>query len=444
MKMITVGRKGTILIILLMGIISIMLLSNRIVSLKNEGFAQNMSRTDIRNRYEKDREGIMRSQEEMKQLMKGIVADIKERNLKFRVELNEQMKYEIARITGAKEPEEIEKDASVRWGWGQRQWKRYFGTYYDILGRKKAEDEQQEQLERRRKLAENEKKLEEQRRRLEEERRLAEDKQREQEEATRLAEEEKRLAQERKRLDEEKKKLNEKKIETDIDNAPSPSAVAFTWLGRQKMTAVKNQGTCGSCWAFTSAAVLEANFMIRNGKELDLSEQNILDCAVDERGRDAGSCGGGWYGGVFHYFTQKSAVTETTTPYKGRESVCRQPVKENYRVAAWGYIRKDAGIPSVDEMKDALCKYGPVAACVKVTPALQAYKSGIFDEHAAVSGPRDINHAITIVGWDDSKKSWLVKNSWGPRWGDNGYFWIEYGCNNIGYGATWLVVVRDQ
>jgi cathepsin L len=94
-------------------------------------------------------------------------------------------------------------------------------------------------------------------------------------------------------------------------------------------------------------------------------------------------------------------------------------------------------------MKDAICKYGAIAACVKVTPAFQAYKNGVFNEFAYVSGEKDINHAITIVGWDDKKNAYLVKNSWGPQWGDDGYVWVEYGCNNIGYGATWAVVASE-
>ena len=95
-------------------------------------------------------------------------------------------------------------------------------------------------------------------------------------------------------------------------------------------------------------------------------------------------------------------------------------------------------------MKDAICKYGPIAACVKVTEPFQAYVGGIFDENARTAGPKDINHAITIVGWDDSKKAYLIKNSWGTEWGEKGYMWIEYGCNNIGYGATWVVVEKTQ
>jgi cathepsin L len=95
-------------------------------------------------------------------------------------------------------------------------------------------------------------------------------------------------------------------------------------------------------------------------------------------------------------------------------------------------------------MKEAIAKYGAIATSVKVTPAFQAYAGGIFDEHTRVSGQKDVNHAVTIVGWDDNKRAYLVENSWGPRWGDKGFIWVEYGCNNIGYGASWVVVSLEE
>ena len=225
--------------------------------------------------------------------------------------------------------------------------------------------------------------------------------------------------------------------------APAITVAAFNWRDASLLTTVQYQGICGSCWAFTSAAVYEGNYKMKNNKVLDVSEQFILDCASDKNGNDAGSCDGGWYGGVFDYLMTKGAQIEKDKPYQGKQGFCSTPGNSNYKVVKWGYIRRDAGIPSVKEMKEALAKYGAIAACVKVTPAFQAYKSGVFDEHASVSAPNDVNHAITIVGWDDNKQAYLVKNSWGPGWGDKGYVWVEYGCNNIGYGAAWAVVASE-
>jgi cathepsin L len=66
-----------------------------------------------------------------------------------------------------------------------------------------------------------------------------------------------------------------------------------------------------------------------------------------------------------------------------------------------------------------------------------------LEEFTPVSSPKDVNHGIIIVGWDDAKKSYRIKNSWGERWGEKGYMWIEYGCNNIGYGAAWVVLEKE-
>ena len=234
---------------------------------------------------------------------------------------------------------------------------------------------------------------------------------------------------------------NNQIIENPIEKRSKLSA--FSWLDENKMTPIKFQGICGSCWTFTSAAVCESSILINSGEALDLSEQNVLDCSTGPDGRKAGSCDGGWYGYVFDYYSKNRLVSETVNPYKGKSGFCKKSTSVPYRIKAWGYLREDAGIPTVNEMKKALSTYGPIAACVKVTEAFQAYAGGIFDEHAKTSGKQDINHAITIVGWDDSKKSYLIKNSWGEAWGEKGYMWIEYDCNNIGYGASWIVVEKQ-
>ncbi len=420
-----------------------------------------LSMEEIRRRYEKERSQILRDPKEINRLMKGILTNIKKKNLKFRVELTEIMRYKIAEVTGAKPPSNLDNMANVQFSFGKKTWERYMSKLDRYIERRyrnedrELEREMKRLEEEERRLDQEEKRLEEERRKQERERKRAEEDIRKDEEKKRLArEEEKRLEREkrladRKRqkeeetriLDEKKRRLEEKK-KTDIQDPPTSDLVAFNWVDRKKVTSVKHQGTCGSCWAFTSMAVFESNYLIRNTLSVDLSEQFILDCARDSRGKKAGSCNGGWYGGVFDFLMKKDAETERKIPYRTKDFLCKPTLGSGgkYRIAAWGYVRPDAGIPSVKEMKVALCKYGPLAACVKVTPAFQAYAGGIFDENPSVQSPQDINHAITIVGWDDNKRSYLVKNSWGPRWGEKGYIWVEYGSNNIGFGATWIVV----
>jgi len=88
----------------------------------------------------------------------------------------------------------------------------------------------------------------------------------------------------------------------------------------------------------------------------------------------------------------------------------------------------------VDKLKQALCRYGPLAVAVRATRLFQAYKSGVFNERDTGK----VNHGVTLIGWDDNKEAWLIKNSWGTGWGEKGYMWIVYYSNSIGYGASWV------
>ena len=357
--------------------------------------------------------------EELKAKNKSSVVEVK-KDAKFKIDAtNEMMKYKISEITGLKPPsdKELKKLEEER-------------RKKEELERQRLEKERQKEL----------KRLEEERKKREEAINKENDKKKQEE--MRKQEEELRKQEEQKREEQAKKEqMLDRNIPLNI--APSITLAAFAWNSKSTSTVVQYQGTCGSCWAFTSAAVYETNYLIKNGKIIHVSEQALLDCSVDRSGKKAGSCDGGWYGGVFDYLMTKGAKTADQYPYKGVAGSCADNAKTKYTVIKWGYIRADAGIPSVKEMKEAIAKYGAIAATVKVTPAFQAYKSGIFDEHAKVSGPNDVNHAITIVGWDDKKQAYLVKNSWGTQWGENGYIWVEYGCNNIGFGAAWIVVAQE-
>ncbi|OHD66885.1 MAG: hypothetical protein A2176_12550 [Spirochaetes bacterium RBG_13_51_14] len=381
------------------------------------------TRDEMQKQLKEQKEKNVRSVKEMKEMLAGLRTMIKEKNMSFVVELNEMMKYQIAEITGAQVPRNIDKEAKAQSDMGERLWQEFLKKYRDNQEKKKRESGQDR--EKRNEYYEDI---------------IQGDK-------TKDEDTEIYSYKEEDKSEEEKKDDHQ----TDIENAPSPDSTAFSWVSRGNVTPVKYQGVCGSCWAFTSAAVVESNYLIRKNVTLDLSEQHLLDCAEAQqpvyRGgqivyikSDAGSCMGGWYGPVYEYLRTKSAALESRIPYQYRESTCRSAGIDQYKIAAWGYVKPDAGIPTVREMKEALCKYGPISACVKATPAFQAYKSGIFDEFADCSGERDINHAITIVGWDDNKEAYLVKNSWGTQWGDKGYAWIKYGCNNIGYGAAWAVI----
>jgi len=222
---------------------------------------------------------------------------------------------------------------------------------------------------------------------------------------------------------------------SDKPAGPDPKARAFSWTDRNIVTPIKSQEQCGSCWAFTAAAVMEASINMNYNEIHDISEQSIIECA------GAGDCKGGNSGWAFDYFQNEGPVSEEVSPYAARNGTCGQNRKEKFRIAAWAYIPRNGPEETytVEDIKAALCKYGPLASAVTVTEHFMYYTGGIFDEF---SSQKNINHAITIVGWDDDKEAFLIKNSWGEGWGEKGYMWIKYGCNNIGFGTSWAVVEK--
>jgi len=214
--------------------------------------------------------------------------------------------------------------------------------------------------------------------------------------------------------------------------ACSPAARTFDWRKARGSTSIRDQGGCGSCWAFATNGAFEGNYRIRNGAAIDSSEQDTLDCS------GAGSCAGGWW--AHQYLIDKGSATEASYPYTPSKGTCRS-VSRPYKAINWGYVENKSSIPSVSKLKQALCQHGPLAIALRATSTFKAYTSGVFNEFA--SGK--VNHGVTLIGWDDNKGAWLIKNSWGTGWGDTcgygterGYMWIKYNCNKAGYAASWV------
>ncbi len=202
-----------------------------------------------------------------------------------------------------------------------------------------------------------------------------------------------------------------------------------------RMTPVKFQKGCGSCWDFTAMGTWEGAYNIFYGRAEDTSEQQVLTCS------NAGSCQGGWWDPVYQWMTGTAVGSEADTPYTATDGPCVAHPPGFAKVAAWGFVTVKAQVPTIVQLKQALVDHGPLAVAVRATPAFQAYKSGtVFNEFA--SGP--INHGVVIVGWDDSKQAWRIKNSWSDQWGDKGYMWIRYGSNSIGYAATWVAPIGPR
>ncbi len=217
-----------------------------------------------------------------------------------------------------------------------------------------------------------------------------------------------------------------------VVKAALPTATSFDWRKFNGATGIRDQGRCGSCWDFATHGAFEGSYRITNKEAIDSSEQDTLDCYNY-------SCGGGFW--AFQYLIDKGSAKEADYPYRGVKGNCKAEINRPYKAVAWGFVEHDGSIPSIAKMKQALCEHGPLAVGVNVTRAFLAYTGGVFNENA--SG--DINHGVTLIGWDDAKKAWLIKNSWGPGWGqtcgygtERGYMWIAYDCNRIGSIAAWV------
>jgi C1A family cysteine protease len=214
---------------------------------------------------------------------------------------------------------------------------------------------------------------------------------------------------------------------------------SFDWRDSDGCTPVKNQGGCGSCWAFATVGPLECNIKIKDGVTTNLSEQWVVSCNQEGWG-----CSGGWFAHDYHEWKPDpcggtGAVYESDFPYTATDATCNCPYPHQYTIDSWAYVGPSSGVPSVDAMKQAIMDYGPISVAVHANSAMQAYTGGIF---TGCDGTGEINHAVVLVGWDDNQGTggvWFMRNSWGTGWGeDGGYMRMEYGCSNIGYGACYV------
>eukprot|EP00164_Ancoracysta_twista_P001217 GFYU01001596.1.p2 GENE.GFYU01001596.1~~GFYU01001596.1.p2 ORF type:complete len:341 (+),score=114.05 GFYU01001596.1:31-1053(+) len=210
------------------------------------------------------------------------------------------------------------------------------------------------------------------------------------------------------------------------DDAP-PSK---DWRDAGILTPVKNQGHCGSCWTFSTTGCLEAHHNKKTGEMVSLSEQNLVDCAQAFNNH---GCNGGLPSHAFNYVKYNGGInTEAAYPYEAKDGTCRfNPAKVGATVV--GEVNITRGAENT-ELKDAVAFHGPVSIAFQVVGDFRSYKSGVYRSTACKSGPGDVNHAVLAVGYgtEDGEDYWIVKNSWGPEWGDKGYFKIARGENMCG------------
>uniref|UniRef100_A0A6P7GFU4 Cathepsin L-like proteinase n=1 Tax=Diabrotica virgifera virgifera TaxID=50390 RepID=A0A6P7GFU4_DIAVI len=179
--------------------------------------------------------------------------------------------------------------------------------------------------------------------------------------------------------------------------------------------AVKDQAACGSCWAFSTTGALEGQLAIHKNQTIPLSEQELMDCDDENY-----ACSGGYADVAFEYIEANGISSESQYEYTQKKGECRKV--ENKPVSS---ISGWLGVPSdEDALIEAVAQYGPVSVSVFANNDWSLYGGGIFDHDDCRSNP---NHAVLAVGYTEN--SWIVKNSWGASWGEEGYIRLALGKN---------------
>ncbi|XP_042905828.1 dipeptidyl peptidase 1 [Parasteatoda tepidariorum] len=211
----------------------------------------------------------------------------------------------------------------------------------------------------------------------------------------------------------------------------------FDWRnvnGINYVSPIRNQGSCGSCYAFSSLAMLESRLriMTNNSLQVQFSPQDIVSCSVYSQG-----CEGGFpYAIAGKYAQDFGVLPEECFPYEGQDSGCNEKKCKRYYVADYKYVGGFFGGCNEELMRLEIVKNGPLTVAFQVYPDFMLYQGGIY-HHTGVGAKfnpfHEVNHGVLITGYGVDEKTgekfWIVKNSWGTGWGEQGYFRIRRSTN---------------
>jgi C1A family cysteine protease len=203
---------------------------------------------------------------------------------------------------------------------------------------------------------------------------------------------------------------------TPVDTSAFPNDV--DWRTAGAVTGVKNQGSCGSCWAFSTTGAIEGYNFVTTKKLPNLSEQQLVDCS--KNGQTIMGCQGGWPWAAAQWVQGNGGLcAQGDYPYTGRDGTCKKTC------TAGSNIKQVIQQKGEDQLLAGV-NFSPISICLDAAGGFQSYRSGIFD------GPcgTQMNHAVLAVGY--TADAWIVKNSWGTTWGDKGYIQMRRGKNLCG------------
>ncbi len=219
--------------------------------------------------------------------------------------------------------------------------------------------------------------------------------------------------------------------------APHPSYLptSFNWCDQDVCPPIHNGSSCGAAWAFVTTLPLEINIARSTGTITNLSEQYLISCNAEGWG-----CNGGWWAHAYHVDkkvegeTEAGAVLESDRPFTGQDDPCNPPNPKAYKAKSWGYVTEFGKIPTANQLKQAIYDHGPLSVAVYADSAFQKYAGGVFESSAT----GQVNHGVVLTGWSEPDV-FILRNSWGSAWGENGTMRIKYGSNSIGHSAAYII-----
>ena len=198
-----------------------------------------------------------------------------------------------------------------------------------------------------------------------------------------------------------------------FSNSASGAPASIDWRTKGAVTTVKDQGQCGSCWTFSSTGAMEGAWAITKGQLIDLAEQELVDCAGLKYG--SMGCNGGQMEGAFKFIIENGQCAASSYPYTAKDGSCHSCTAVAHASSCYDVKPNDQL-----SLKAAVAKQ-PVAVAIEAdTKYFQSYSSGVLTSSSCGTS---LDHGVLTVGYgeENGQKYWLVKNSWGTSWGDQGY-----------------------
>ena len=198
-----------------------------------------------------------------------------------------------------------------------------------------------------------------------------------------------------------------------FSNSASGAPASIDWRTKGAVTTVKDQGQCGSCWTFSSTGAMEGAWAIAKGQLIDLAEQELVDCAGLKYG--SMGCNGGQMEGAFKFIIENGQCAASSYPYTAKDGTC-------HSCSAVAHATSCSDVKPNDQLslKAAVAKQ-PVAVAIEAdTKYFQSYSGGVLTSSSCGTS---LDHGVLAVGYgeENGQKYWLVKNSWGTSWGEQGY-----------------------